>query len=217
MRTDGRLEMFRAHSAEIRRWGHCLICGVDEVGRGALAGPVAAGAVVLRDTLDIGEIDDSKRLTAQQRRRLAPLIRARAVAAHVGYASAREIDRLGIARATRLAMLRAIEGLAVAPDHLVLDAFALPAAGVPQIATAHADSLYEEVAAASIVAKVERDALMERISAMHPAYGWAENRGYGARAHLQAIARLGLTPWHRRSFCGQFLQEAAGDAGVGQK
>lgn len=217
MANEERMEAFWARSAEIRGWGHCLICGVDEVGRGALAGPVAAGAVVLRGTLGLDEIDDSKRLTASQRRRLAPLIRRRAVAAHVGYASAREIDLLGVARATRLAMLRAIRGLAVAPDHLVLDAFALPGVDLLQLATAHADGLYEEVAAASIVAKVERDVLMERIAALYPAYGWEANRGYGVQAHLRAIARFGLTPWHRASFCGQIRPQVVGDAHVRQK
>lgn len=205
MTDDTRQELFARRSAEIRDWGHRVICGLDEVGRGALAGPVAAGAVALSGPLLIDGIDDSKRLTARERRRLAPLIHRQALAAHVGYAAAREIDRLGIVPATRLAMLRALQGLGIVPDHLVLDAFVLPEADIPQLATVRADRLYQEVAAASIIAKVERDALMQRISTAYPDYGWAENKGYGSRAHLRAIGRFGLTSWHRKSFCRELL------------
>jgi len=205
-RTEERLRGHLERSAELRRWGYELLSGLDEVGRGALAGPVAAGAVVLRRDLGLALLDDSKRLTPLQRRSLAPEIRRRAEAVAVGYAQAREIDRFGIVCATRLAMRRALARLGVRPDHLILDAFALPDIGLPQIARIRGDSLFAEVAAASIVAKVERDALMERLSKEFPEYGWAENKGYGAPQHLKAIARLGLTPWHRRSFCRGLLE-----------
>jgi len=190
-----------ARSQEIRDWGYRLICGLDEVGRGALAGPVAAGAVVLAGPLDLPGLDDSKLLTPLQRRRLSPLIVRGAAASAVGYAQAWEVDRLGIAAATALAMRRALARLGVEPDHLLLDAFPLAGVPWPQLAREKGDRLFQEVAAASVVAKVQRDALMERLAERYPGYGWAENKGYGSQAHLQAIARLGLTPWHRRSFC----------------
>lgn len=212
MANDDRAAGFVQRSGEIRGWGYRVICGLDEVGRGAMAGPVAAGAVALSGSLFLPQVDDSKRLSPRQRRRLAPLIFRGALAAHVGYASAREIDRLGIVRATQIAMLRALEGLSVRPDHLVLDAFSLPDAGYPQIATVRADSLYEEVAAASIIAKVSRDALMERIAPSFPAYGWAENKGYGSREHRLAIAAYGPTPWHRLSFLHDLGPERAPDS-----
>ncbi len=196
-------------SRDLRRWGYRLLCGIDEVGRGALAGPVAAGAVVLDRELEVPGVDDSKRLTPLQRRRLAPLIRASAVAAAVGYATPREIDRMGIVEATRQAMHRALRRLGVRPDHLILDAFPLPGTDLPQIARPKGDHLYAEVAAASILAKVERDALMERIALEFPAYGWRSNKGYGAADHLAAIASRGLTPWHRRSFCKNLAERTA--------
>ncbi|MDA8344060.1 MAG: ribonuclease HII [Thermaerobacter sp.] len=198
-------------SAEIREWGYRLLCGIDEVGRGALAGPVAAGAVVLDQDLGIAGVDDSKRLSPLQRRRLAPRIRSRAVAAAVGYAAPREIDRIGIVRATQLAMHRALARLGVQPDHLLLDAFLLPGTDLPQIARAKGDQLYAEIAAASILAKVERDALMQRIAQEFPAYGWQQNKGYGAPEHLAAIAEHGLTPWHRQTFCQNCRPTAAGE------
>lgn len=212
MESSERIAGFLSRSGEIRGWGYRVICGLDEVGRGAMAGPVAAGAVALTGTLTLPEVDDSKRLSPTKRRRLARLIFRGALAAHVGYASAREIDRLGIVRATQIAMLRALEGLSLRPDHLVLDAFSLPGAGCPQIATVRADSLYEEVAAASIIAKVSRDALMERIASSFPAYGWAENKGYGSIEHRLAIRTYGPTPWHRLSFLHDSRAEGAPDS-----
>ncbi len=190
-----------ARSGELRAWGYALLCGLDEVGRGALAGPVAAGAVVLREPLRLADLDDSKLLTPRQRRTLAPKIRSLAAASAVGYTQAREIDRLGIVAATALAMRRALAGLGLRPDHLLLDAFPLPGVDLPQIARDKGDRLFQEVAAASVIAKVERDALMERIASAYPVYGWSSNKGYGAPAHLAAIEQYGLTPWHRRSFC----------------
>jgi ribonuclease HII len=151
--------------------------------------------------LALEELDDSKLLSPRQRKRLAPQIRALAAASAVGYAQAREIDRLGIVRATGLAMRRALRALGVTPDHLLLDAFLLPGVDLPQVARDKGDRLFQEIAAASIIAKVERDALMERIASAFPAYDWDRNKGYGSPGHLQAIASHGLTPWHRRSFC----------------
>ena len=201
MPSRERLRGAVARSEELRRWGYELLCGLDEVGRGALAGPVAAGAVVLRAPLPLMDLDDSKLLSPRQRERLAPQIRALAAASAVGYAQAREIDRLGIVEATALAMRRALAALGLRPDHLVLDAFPLAGVDLPQIARDKGDRLFQEIAAASVIAKVERDALMERIGASYPAYGWQSNKGYGAPGHLQAIERYGLSPWHRRTFC----------------
>ncbi len=201
MASRERLPGAALRSEELRAWGYRLLCGLDEVGRGALAGPVAAGAVVLGEGLALEELDDSKLLSPRQRKRLAPQIRALAAASAVGYAQAREIDRLGIVRATGLAMRRALRALGVTPDHLLLDAFPLPGVDLPQVARDKGDRLFQEIAAASIIAKVERDALMERIASAFPAYDWDRNKGYGSPGHLQAIASHGLTPWHRRSFC----------------
>lgn len=209
MRDRARLEEFARRSGELRAWGYRLLCGVDEVGRGALAGPVAAGAVLLAGDLDLPGLDDSKRLSRAARERLHPEIRRRALASAVAFASAREVDRLGIVRATQRAMRRALGRLRVAPEHLLLDAFLLPQAPWPQIARIRGDHLFQEVAAASIIAKVERDALMARLAADYPAYGWERNMGYGARAHREAIARLGLTPWHRESFCRQIARSGS--------
>jgi ribonuclease HII len=181
------------------RAGHRLVAGVDEVGRGALCGPVLACAVVLGAAETAG-LDDSKRLTARQRERLAGRLRAQVQAWAVGQASVLEIDRLNILRATHLAMRRALEGLPELPDLALVDG--QPASGLPcpQQAIVKGDARSVSIAAASILAKVERDALMRALDERFPGYGLASNAGYGSEAHRQALERLGPTPEHRRSF-----------------
>lgn len=184
-------------------WGRGLlfVAGIDEVGRGPLAGPVVAAAVVMPPHCEVCGADDSKRLTARQRDELAREIVGSARAVAIGAASAREIDRINIRRATALAMSRAIRRLPVAPDHLVVDGLAVPELGLQsQTAVVGGDRRVHAVACASIVAKVCRDRLMTRLALRYPAYGWDRNKGYGTPEHLAALRALGASPHHRLSF-----------------
>lgn len=177
-----------------------LICGVDEAGRGPWAGPVAAAAVILNpDDLPDG-INDSKTLTEKRRFLLEPVIKARAVAWGVGFASAREIDEINILKATGLAMRRAVQALSMAPDHALVDGnyrFDLPCPVTPVV---KGDSRSLSIAAASILAKTARDRVMIEMDARFPEYGFARHKGYNAPAHTDALARLGPCPEHRRSW-----------------
>ena len=184
-----------------------LIAGVDEVGRGPLAGPVAAGAVILpmgqRATGKfrfLKHVNDSKQLTHDQREELAPLIWENAVAAQVGFVSVEMIDRIGIAEASRQAMLSAIGGLGVRPQHLLLDAFPLHACKLPQTPIIGGDGLSLSIAAASIIAKVARDRVMDGHDCSYPGYGFQHNKGYYTPEHARAIQELGPCDLHRRSF-----------------
>ena len=183
--------------------GATVVAGLDEVGRGPIAGPVAAAAVVLdpvRRPAWAEDLRDSKLLTKPARERLAALIQREAVAAAVGAASQREIDEIGIAPASRLAMLRALDALRVRPSHLIIDAFRLPEVDLPQEAVVHGDRLSVSVAAASILAKVARDGWMQRLDAAYPGYGFAAHKGYASPEHIEAVRQLGYCPAHRRSF-----------------
>jgi ribonuclease HII len=187
---------------EARASGHAVVAGVDEVGRGALCGPVVAAAVVLGEAFDCDGLDDSKRLTARQRDRLAARIREGARAVALGAAEPAEIDALNILRATLEAMRRAVLALPVRPDLVLVDALTIPGVDCAQKAIVKGDALSVSIAAASIVAKVTRDALMLELDARHPGYDLAENMGYGSRAHRDALRRMGPSPIHRRSFHG---------------
>ena len=178
------------------------VAGVDEVGRGALCGPVVAAAVVLGDGFETAGLDDSKRLTRRQRERLDEHIRADAAAWATGLAEPEEIDRLNILQASLLAMRRAVEGLSVSPDALLVDALTIPGLGVPQRAIVKGDALSVSIAAASIVAKVERDGLMRELDQEHPGYGLAHNMGYASEDHRDALRRRGPSCIHRRTFQG---------------
>lgn len=186
------------------RSGHTRIAGVDEVGRGPLAGPVVAAAVVLPHPLPrvlrTAGIRDSKQLSVRTRERLAPLIRRHAVGVGVGAASVEEVDALNVLEATKLAMARAVAELAPVPDLLLVDALDLPQTGIPWRPIVHGDALCLSIAAASIVAKVFRDALMVEMDGRHPGYGFARHKGYGTAEHVASLARLGPTPEHRRTF-----------------
>jgi ribonuclease HII len=187
---------------EARAKGYRFIAGVDEVGRGALCGPVVAGAVILCTGFDPAGIDDSKRLTRRQREVQASRIRSMATAWAVGIADAEEIDRLNILRATHLALGRALSGLGVAPDLVLVDGLRIPTLDRPQVAIVKGDAQSVTIAAASIVAKVVRDGMMQAWDRQHPGYGLARNMGYGSREHREALGRLGPSPIHRRSFHG---------------
>jgi len=182
--------------------GRVAVAGVDEVGRGALCGPVVAAAVVLGGGFDTDGLDDSKRLTAKERSRQAARIRGGACAFAVGVAEAAEIDAVNILQATLVAMRRAVAALPLRPDLLLVDALTIPGLDVEQRAIVKGDALSVSIAAASILAKVTRDALMIELDARHPGYGLARNMGYGCPDHRDALRRMGPTPIHRRSFHG---------------
>jgi ribonuclease HII len=182
--------------------GHARVAGVDEVGRGALCGPVFAGAVVLGRGFDAAGLDDSKRLTRRQRETLADRIRSEAEAWALGTAEPREIDRLNILGATHLAMQRALSGLPARPDLALVDGLPAKGINVPQRAIVKGDALSVSIAAASIVAKVARDSVMREWDERCPGYGLSRNMGYGSEGHREALRRLGPSEIHRRSFQG---------------
>lgn len=187
---------------ELRLEGARLIAGVDEVGRGPLAGPVVACAIVMPPSRRaITGVDDSKALNAPERVRLAALIRARALALSLGAASVREIEALNIYQATVLAMRRALTRLPVSPDVVLIDGKPIRTLEIAHRAVVGGDGRCYSIACASIVAKVVRDRLMASLSVRYPAYGWARNAGYGTRAHFSALREAGLTAHHRAGFC----------------
>jgi len=184
-------------------WGRgLLVAGVDEAGRGPLAGPVVAAAVVLPPGVSVEGADDSKQLTPEVREELFTRIRGTALGVGVGAASVREIDRLNILRATTLAMRRALGRLPVPPGQVVVDGLPVRNLGWDHEAVVDGDALVHSVACASIVAKVLRDRLMRRLAPRYPGYGWETNMGYGTPQHRAAVDALGLTPHHRVSFQG---------------
>ncbi len=191
---------------ETRLWlaGYGAIAGLDEAGRGALAGPVVAGAVVLPKGAELtaiwADVRDSKLLSPARREEMVDAIHQSAAGWAVGEASAQEIDAMGIAPATRLAMQRAIEGLAARPDYLLLDWVQLARVNLPQESFTKGDRRIVSIAAASILAKVHRDRLLVELERSYPGYGFASHKGYGAASHLAAIAAHGPCPEHRRSF-----------------
>jgi len=193
------------HERILQSQGYELIAGLDEAGRGAWAGPMYAAAVILPlDRSDLlaalNGVTDSKQLTPRQREALLPIIHAVALAVGVGTATAAEIDALGVAPATRLAMARAIDALSPAPEALLLDYITLPETGLPQRALPKADQRCLSVAAASIVAKVSRDRWMVELDRQFPGYGLTRHKGYGTAAHRAALARLGPSSVHRMSW-----------------
>ncbi len=177
-----------------------LLAGVDEAGRGPLAGPVYAAAVILDPARPVTGLADSKTLDEPTRVRLDIEIRARALAWAIGTASAEEIDMLNILRATLLAMQRAVAGLRVAPRYVLVDGNQCPALSFPVVSVVKGDARYASISAASILAKVARDRLMIEMDQRYPGYGFAEHKGYGTAQHMRALQTLGVTPEHRRSF-----------------
>ena len=204
----------RPHIKEEKRLaadGFCLTAGLDEVGRGCLAGPVVASAIILpvKRPHWLKQVKDSKFLAPKRREELCERLLAIAVACGTGMASAQEIDGLGMTAAVRLAMMRALEQLSPQADSLLIDHFKLPESPLPQWGVVNGDTLCRSIAAASIVAKVSRDRLMTELDNRYPGYGLANHKGYATREHRDAIARLGLCEIHRRSFC-QSLSLPAG-------
>ena len=195
-----RLKRLLETEQELWEYGLRHVAGIDEAGRGPLAGPVVAAAVILPPGTAIRGVDDSKRLPPERREALFLEIRDAAICYGVGAASAREVDRINILRATHLAMRRALQRLRVTPERVIVDGLRVPTLPEDQLAIVDGDARVHCVACASIIAKVVRDRLMARLSPRYPAYGWDTNAGYGTPDHREAIVSLGLTPHHRRSF-----------------
>lgn len=177
-----------------------LICGVDEAGRGPLAGPVSAAAVILDPTRPIAGLGDSKKLSERQRDLLAPIIRERALAWAVAYAEVEEIDTLNILQATLLAMRRAVLALPIQPQQVLVDGLYCPQTGIPSEAIVKGDSKVAAISAASILAKTARDELMLKLHARYPQYGFDGHKGYPTAAHVAALREHGVSEVHRRSF-----------------
>lgn len=196
IRIQGMLEY------ESRYWqsGKKVVAGVDEVGRGPLAGPVVAAAVVFHESPDIPMIDDSKKLTSEIREYLYDIIKAEAWYLGVGIASVSEIDQINILQASYLAMSRAIDELNVRPDHLLVDGRDYENSDLPYSAIIRGDSISYSIAAASIIAKVTRDRIMKNYDKNYPQYGFSQHKGYATRLHLDAIEQFGFCLIHRRSF-----------------
>ena len=184
---------------------YSAICGIDEVGRGPLAGPVMAGAVILPKDMNILYLNDSKQLSEKKREELYDVIIKEAVAVGIGEVSNERIDEINILNATYEAMRMAIQNLGIVPDILLNDAVTIPGVSIRQIPIIKGDAKSASIAAASIVAKVTRDRLMVRLDTKYPGYGFAGNKGYGSAQHIEAIKKLGPTPIHRRSFIGNFI------------
>ncbi len=201
--------------AEITMWeiehgfyekGISTICGVDEAGRGPLAGPVCAAAVILPKDLEIPGLNDSKKLSDKRRRELFPIIQEQAISYGVAFATEEEIDRLNILQATFLAMRRALEQLSVKPELALIDGNRETDFGVPAVTVIHGDGLSANIAAASILAKVTRDDWMIRAAETYPGYGFEIHKGYGTRQHYAALEALGTCPIHRQSFLKKYYE-----------
>ncbi len=195
-----RLRLLRGMEEGLHQLGYSSPAGVDEVGRGCLAGPVVAAAVVVDSGRTIPGVDDSKRLSPETRRRLASWIRETSVAWSVAAVAPDVIDRINILQASKRAMVAALEGLAVEPDVALVDAVALEGLPFPCLPIVRGDSFSYAIACSSILAKVERDRLMEQLDAAYPHYGFARHKGYAAPEHLEALKDFGPCPSHRLTF-----------------
>ena len=192
---------------ELFAQGYQLICGVDEAGRGPLAGPVCAAAVILPPHLEIPGLDDSKKLSDKRRRELFPIIKEQAIAYGIGLASHEEIDEINILQATYLAMERALAQLTETPEYVLIDGNRAKDFGLPVKTVVKGDSLSANIAAASVLAKVTRDMLMEEAALEYPGYGFEIHKGYGTRAHYDALRELGASKIHRMTFLKKFYGE----------
>lgn len=184
--------------------GYRVICGVDEAGRGPLAGPVCAAAVILPANLEIAGLNDSKKLTDKRRRELFPVIQEKAIAYGIGLADHHEIDEINILQATFLAMERAISQLCVRPDIALIDGNKTKDFGIPAQVVVKGDSLSASIAAASILAKVTRDDIMLEMAERYPGYGFEVHKGYGTKAHYEKLSLLGASEIHRMSFLKKY-------------
>lgn len=181
------------------------IAGVDEVGRGPLAGPVVAAAVILPEDFSVLGVNDSKKLSEKRREELYEMILREAVAWSIGMRDNEVIDRINILEATKEAMTEAVQNLAIAPDHILIDALTLPEIDIPQTGIVRGDAESVSVAAASIVAKVTRDRMMVKYHEIYPGYAFDSNKGYGTKAHYEGLERSGLCAIHRKSFLKKYF------------
>ena len=198
-----RTEKMKSFEKEYASYSY--ICGIDEVGRGPLAGPVVAGAVILPKDCDILYLNDSKQLSEKKREELYDVIMEKAVSTGLGFVSPERIDQIDILQATYEAMREAIAKLSPRPDLLLNDAVTIPKVAIRQVPIIKGDAKSISIAAASIIAKVTRDRLMVQYDSVFPEYGFASNKGYGAAAHIEALRKYGPTPIHRRSFIKNLL------------
>ena len=198
-----RTEKMKSFEKEYASYSY--ICGIDEVGRGPLAGPVVAGAVILPKDCDILYLNDSKQLSEKKREELYDVIMEKAVSTGLGFVSPERIDQINILQATYEAMREAIAKLSPKPDLLLNDAVTIPKVAIRQVPIIKGDAKSISIAAASIIAKVTRDRLMVQYDSVFPEYGFASNKGYGAAAHIEALRKYGPTPIHRRSFIKNLL------------
>lgn len=200
-----RLEAMRAYERQYGERGR--LCGIDEAGRGPLAGPVVAGAVILPGDCEILYLNDSKKLTEKRRELLYDEIMEKAVAVGVGVVGPERIDGINILQATYEAMRMAVANLSVSPDLLLNDAVTIPLVEIPQVPIVKGDAKSVSIAAASVIAKVTRDRMMEEYDKIFPGYGFASNKGYGSAAHIAALKENGPCAIHRRSFIRNFTAE----------
>lgn len=200
-----RLQAMRAFEEQYQMCTY--ICGIDEAGRGPLAGPVAAGAVILPRECEILYLNDSKKLSEKRREELFLEIKEKAISYAVGLSDAQRIDEINILQATYEAMRKAISQLSVVPDVLLNDAVIIPGISIPQVKIIKGDAKSVSIAAASILAKVTRDHIMMDYDAQYPEYGFAKHKGYGTEAHIEALKKHGPCPIHRKTFITKFVQE----------
>lgn len=204
-----RLISLLALEHEYMRIGYSVIAGTDEAGRGPLAGPIVAAAVVLDPETRIVGVDDSKRISSKKREALFERLQSEALSIGVGIIDSQEIDSSGIGDTNRRAMEIAVEGLCVVPDLVLVDGSVVPDFGIPAKAVLQGDSRCYSIACASIIAKVTRDRIMEQLDGEYPQYGFRKHKGYGTKQHILAIRRFGLCPYHRVTFCSQFVSEGS--------
>ena len=201
-----RLNIMLTHERRLWESGRSYIASVDEVGRGPLAGPVVAAAVILPQDFDVLGIDDSKKLSPKKREELFDVIREKALAWSVGWVGPERIDEINILEATKEAMTQAVQGLSLQPDHVLIDGnFTVRALALPQTAIVKGDANSTSIAAASILAKVTRDRYMEEMDSVYPGYAFASNKGYGTKAHYDGLKAQGPTPIHRKTFISDYL------------
>lgn len=200
-----RLQEMKRYEEELYRRGIAHIAGVDEVGRGPLAGPVVTAAVILPQDFDVLGVDDSKKLSEKKREELFETIKKKAVCYSIGMADHTRIDKINILEATKEAMAQAIQNLTVQPDHILIDALTLKDVDIPQTGIVKGDANSVSIAAASILAKVTRDRMMVEYAKTYPGYGFEQNKGYGTKLHYAGLDQQGVSPIHRKSFLVKYF------------